>query len=396
MSAPLRIGITCYPTFGGSGIIATEIGTSLARRGHRVHFICSDVPSRLDRFVDNVFFHAVESHDYPLFEHSPYPLVLASKMVEVATYEKLDLLHVHYAIPHATSAILAKQILGAEAPPVITTLHGTDITLVGNDPGFLPITRFSILKSDRVTVPSAYLREATYRNLDVPRELPIELIPNFVDTELYAPAVEKRWEPIAPLFSLSGAQLGVRPKVLIHNSNFRPLKRVDDVLAVFARVRAAMSAVLVLVGDGPERSRIERLARELGLLGAVCFLGNQLNFVEVLKHADLFLLPSQLESFGLAALEALSAGVPVIASRAGGIPEVIEDGVNGLLFDVGDVAGVAAGALRILGEPDLAARMGEAARARALERHQKEPLVSRYEDAYRELCKRSAQRAQPA
>lgn len=384
---PLRVGITCYPTFGGSGIIATEIGLSLARRGHSVHFICYELPSRLEQFQQNVFFHEVEVLEYPLFDHSHYALALASKMVEVCTYEKLDLLHVHYAIPHATSGFLAKQILAERAPRLLTTLHGTDITVVGADRSFLPITRFSIVQSDGVTVPSRYLKEATYDNLDVPRSLPIEVIPNFVDTDRFKPVEQKRWEHLRPLFAEAKSWVPgrERPRVLIHNSNFRPLKRVEDVIHVFGEVRRTMPSLLVLIGDGPERSRIERLVREMNLTGSVCFLGKQLNFVEVLQNADVFLLPSQTESFGLAALEALSCGVPVIASRVGGVPEVVVDGEIGFLHEVGDISGMARSALRLLQDASLYERMSSAARARVERNWKLEPTVSRYEDVYRRL-----------
>jgi len=384
---PLRVGITCYPTFGGSGIIATEIGLTLARRGHSVHFICYELPSRLEQFQQNVFFHEVEVLDYPLFDHSHYALALASKMVEVCTYEKLDLLHVHYAIPHATSGFLAKQIIGNRSPRLLTTLHGTDTTVVGADRSFLPITRFSIVQSDGVTVPSRYLKQATYDNLDVPRSVPIEVIPNFVDSERFKPVEQKRWEHLRPLFG--GAEKwrpgGERPRVLIHNSNFRPLKRVEDVIQVFAQVHASLPCLLVLIGDGPERSRIERLVRQLQLEGSVCFLGKQLNFVEVLQNSDVFLLPSQTESFGLAALEALGCGVPVVASRVGGLPEVVVDGETGFLHEVGDVSGMAQSAVRLLRDRALHERMSAAARAMVEQNWKLEPTVTRYEDTYRRL-----------
>jgi L-malate glycosyltransferase len=367
----LNLGITCYPTFGGSGIIATEVGLAMARRGHRVHFICADIPWRFDRFVDNVFFHEVEAREYPLFDH-PYALALASKMVEVASYEKLDLLHVHYAIPHATSAHLAREILGAAAPRLVTTLHGTDITVVGHDRSFLPITRFSIERSDAVTVPSHYLRQATYDKLGLPRSMPIEVIPNFVDTDQYAPA------PRAP----------GRPPVIVHNSNFRPLKRVDDVVRVFAEVRRALPCQLILIGDGPERSRIESLAHDLGVREAVTFLGKQLGFIEVLRSADVFLLPSVTESFGLAALEAMSCGVPVVAANVGGLPELVEDGVTGFLCTQGAVGEMAEAVRRLLTDGALQARMSAAARARSLERFQREPMVARYEALYQRVLAR--------
>jgi N-acetyl-alpha-D-glucosaminyl L-malate synthase BshA len=365
----MRIGITCFPTFGGSGIIATEIGLALGRRGHEVHFICADIPWRFDEFVEHVYFHEVETRDYPLFDHSPYALALTSKMVEVATLHRLDLLHVHYAIPHAASAYLARQILGAKAPKIVTTLHGTDITIVGSDRSFLPITRFAIEQSDAVTVPSHDLRRATHERLAVAAGTAIEVIPNFVDTELFAPAARAH----------GGA------KVLVHNSNFRALKRVDDVIRIFAEVRKSMPCQLVLIGDGPERSRVERLAHELGLAHEVRFLGKQLHFVKVLQEADVFLLPSETESFGLAALEALSCGVPVVASRAGGLPEVIADGETGLLAPVGDVAAMARCTLRLLGDEMLHARMSAAARASALAKFRRDPMIDRYEACYRRV-----------
>ncbi len=391
MSGRLRIGMTCYPTFGGSGVIATEIGLSMAKRGHRVHFICYEVPFRLDGFFENVFFHAVEVRDYPLFDHSPYPLALASKMVEVSTYERLDLLHVHYAIPHATSAYLARQILGASAPKVITTLHGTDITVVGSDSSFLPITRFSIAQSDGVTVPSEYLRRATYEKLYVPPTVPIEVIPNFVDTDRFKPAARKGWDHLPRLFpALNGSARGTdRPKVLIHNSNFRPLKRVEDVVRIFAGVREHLPCLLVLVGDGPERSRIEGMVHSMGLSEWVCFLGAQLHLLEVLENSDVLLLPSETESFGLAALEAMSCGVPVVASRVGGLPEVVIDGEQGFLNRAGDIAGMVGSVRRLLEDASLYQRMSTAARQWVEEKWKREPMVDRYEDYYRRVLSKS-------
>jgi N-acetyl-alpha-D-glucosaminyl L-malate synthase BshA len=365
----MKIGITCFPTFGGSGIVATEIGLSLARRGHQVHFICTRLPSRMERLENNVSFHEVKAPSYPLFD-SPYALALASKMVEVSQSVGLELLHVHYAIPHATSAYLASQILGAAAPRVVTTLHGTDITLVGQDPSFLPITRFSISRSDGVTVPSRALRESTYEELGVERSVPIEVIPNFVDTELFRPAE------------------GSRPPMLLHSSNFRPVKRVGDVVEIFAAVRRQMPCSLVLIGDGPERPRIEQRVRELGLQADVRFLGEQLNVVEALQGAKVFLLPSEQESFGLAALEALSCGVPVVASRVGGVPEVVMDGETGFLHPLGDVEAMAASASRLLRDAALQQRMSEAARASAEARWPREPTVSLYEQYYRRVLTR--------
>jgi N-acetyl-alpha-D-glucosaminyl L-malate synthase BshA len=384
---PLCIGITCYPTFGGSGIIATEIGLSLARRGHRVHFICYELPSRFDEFQENVFFHEVEVFEYPLFDHNHYALALASKMVEVSTYEKIELLHVHYAIPHATSGFLAKQILGARAPKLVTTMHGTDITVVGSDRSFLPITRFSIVQSDGITVPSSYLKEATYDSLDVPRSVPIEVIPNFVDSEKFKPAENKQWEHVGRLFGdLKQGPLGPEhPRVLIHNSNFRPLKRVEDIVHIFSEVRKSVPSVLVFVGDGPERSRIEGRIRQLGLADSVRFLGKQLNFVEVLQNSDVFLLPSQTEGFGLAALEALSCGVPVVGSRVGGMPEVIVDGETGFLHPAGEVSSMAQSVIRLLRDPSLYRRVSAAARQMVEQKWKLEPTVSKYEEYYRQV-----------
>jgi N-acetyl-alpha-D-glucosaminyl L-malate synthase BshA len=391
MTQPLRIGVTCYPTFGGSGIVATEIGVSLARRGHRVHFISYDVPGRLDRFQENVFFHEVEVVDYPLFQHGHYALALASKIAALAANERLDLVHAHYAIPHAASAYLAKQILaaqGVKAPRTVTTLHGTDITLVGSDPSFLPMTRFAILASDGVTVPSEFLKGATYERLDIPRDRPIEVIPNFVDLGRYRPPARRDPGVLRPLFHRLEANwedARLRPRVLIHVSNFRPLKRVDDAVRVLAAVRKVMPAVLVLVGDGPERARVEGLVRELELAPAVCFLGKQQEFLEVLQQSDLFLLPSESESFGLAALEALACGVPVVGFRVGGVPEVVAEGQTGLLFPVGAVEAMAAGALVILQDDERRQRMSLAARADVEKRWPSEPTVDRYQAYYRSV-----------
>jgi N-acetyl-alpha-D-glucosaminyl L-malate synthase BshA len=376
---PLRVGIVCYPTFGGSGVVATEVGLALAARGCRVHVLSYEVPSRLDHFVENVVFHEVTTPSYPLLEHSPYTLALASKIVEVTRYEGLDVLHVHYAVPHATSAYLARQILGRDAPRIVTTLHGTDITLVGSDPSFLPITRFSILASDGVTTPSAYLRDATHDLLDVPPSTGIEVIPNFVDTARFAPTPRRTLAEVHPLPAAAGDAA-----VLTHVSNFRPLKRVDDVIRVFAEVhrRAGRPVVLLLVGDGPERSRAEALVRQLGLGASVAFLGKMLSFVEILQASDVFLLPSESESFGLAALEALSCGVPVVASHVGGLPEVVTDGEVGYLAPVGDVATMADRVLRLLGDRTLHRRLSDAARARAVAHYQITPAVDRYQAFY--------------
>ena len=383
---PLNIGVTCYPTFGGSGIVATEIAAALARRGHRVHVISYDMPVRLEQPAQNLFFHAVEVLDYPLFHHSQYVLALASRLVDVTRWESLDLWHVHYAVPHATSAYLAKQVIGDAAPKIVTTLHGTDITIVGSDPSYLPITRFSVLASDHITVPSASLREASYARLDLPRERPIEVIPNFVDTDRFAPPARRDPSLLRSLFHRSGAvgdELTHAARVLVHVSNFRPVKRVLDVVEVFARVAAQTCAVLILVGDGPDRAAAEARVRGLGLAHRVTFVGKQDTFVPWLQQADVFLLPSETESFGLAALEALACGVPVVASDVGGLPELVPDGEVGFLRPVGDVEGMAACALRLLDDDALHERMRRAARARAEAHFRMEPTVARYEASYR-------------
>jgi L-malate glycosyltransferase len=382
-SRSLKVGIVCYPTFGGSGVVATEVGLALARRGHRIHVLSYDLPSRLDHFVENVVFHEVATRSYPLLDDGAYTLALASKIVEVCRYEGLDLLHVHYAVPHATSAYLARQILGPEAPRIVTTLHGTDITLVGSDPSFLPITRFSIIESDGVTTPSAYLRQATYDRLEVPETLPIEVIPNFVDTDRYVPGPRRNLADLCgQVLPCAPALAAERPAVLVHVSNFRPLKRVDDVVRIFAEVHRVRPAVLLLIGDGPERSRAEALTRQLGLHHRVVFVGKMVSFVELLQASDVFLMPSESESFGLAALEALSCGIPVVASDVGGIPEVVTEGEVGFLAPVGDVSKMAERVLQILADPDLGARLSRAARARALQHYGLQPAIDRYEAHY--------------
>jgi N-acetyl-alpha-D-glucosaminyl L-malate synthase BshA len=370
MNETLRIGITCYPSFGGSGIIATELGQELARRGHQVHFICTGVPRRFIPEAPNVFLHEVKPPDYPLFRgDTQYAIALASRMVEAARTERLDLFHVHYAIPHATAGVLAKQILGAGGPKLITTLHGTDITVVGSDPSFLPVTRFSIEQSDGVSTPSRFLKEVTYEKLGIPRSADIEVISDFVDTDLYVP--------------------GNPQQVLVHNSNFRPLKRVEDVIRIFALVRQRMPCRLVLIGDGPERPKVEDLVAQLRLRDDVTFLGERVNVVETIQQARVFLLPSETESFGLAALEALSCGVPVVASRVGGLPEVVEEGESGFLVPVGDIDAMARAAVRLLEDDTLHARMSGSARTRAVERFRLLPMVDRYEAFYRRVLTRA-------
>jgi N-acetyl-alpha-D-glucosaminyl L-malate synthase BshA len=354
--AIMRIGITCYPTYGGSGAVATELGLELAKRGHDVHFISYASPFRLRGFTERVWFHEVVPTDYPLFEHLPYALALTVKQHEVAMRERLDLLHVHYAIPHATTAWLAKQMMKDERDlKVVTTLHGTDITLVGQDPSYFTLTKFSIEQSDRVTAVSEYLRDETYRAFGCVG-CEVEVIPNFVSPETYYPAAE------------GGCRSSLAPKghkVLLHVSNFRPVKRLVDVIHIFAGVRKELPATLVLVGDGPDRGIAEQEADRLGLRHDVRFLGKVENVADLLREGDLFVLPSQTESFGLAALEAMACGLPVVASRVGGLPEVVTDGESGALCVPGDVAGMTAHAIEILRQPDRLAAMRAAAIRRA-------------------------------
>ena len=324
----MRIGMVCYPTFGGSGVVATELGKALAAQGHEVHFITYDQPVRLGSFRPNVYYHEVRISKYPLFDYPPYELVLASKMVEVARQQKLDLLHVHYAIPHASSAYTAKRILASSGVylPVITTLHGTDITLLGKDPSFEPVISFAINESDAVTAVSSSLRSDTYKLFGI--NCDIDVIPNFICPQHFANLGSAH----------DRSEFAAEDEALVcHVSNFRPVKRVEDVVRTFARLVEQRPARLMMVGDGPDRPAAERLARELGLDDKVSFLGKLKNPLEALSIADLFLLPSESESFGLAALEAMACGVPVVASEAGGLPEVIRHGVSGMLAPVGDV-----------------------------------------------------------
>jgi L-malate glycosyltransferase len=335
----MKIGIVCYPTFGGSGVVATELGMALAGKGHQVHFITYSEPVRLDTFSENIFYHEVSVSDYPLFDYPPYELVLSSKLVNVVKYEKLDLLHVHYAIPHASAAYMAKQILASQGIniPFITTLHGTDITLVGKDASFEPVITFAINQSDAVTAVSDSLKQDTYKHFSVTRD--IKVIPNFIRLEDYDTA---RSECSKKMFAPNGE------RILIHVSNFRKVKRVEDVLRVFDKVRKEIPAKLILVGDGPERNNIEKLCRELDTCSDIRSLGKVLNPEKILCVADLFLLPSETESFGLAALEAMAGKVPVISSNTGGIPEVNLHGFSGYLSKVGDVEDMAKNAISIL------------------------------------------------
>jgi N-acetyl-alpha-D-glucosaminyl L-malate synthase BshA len=380
---PLRIGITCYPTYGGSGVVATELGIELAARGHDIHFITSSQPFRLTGREHNIHFHQVEVFHYPLFEHPPYDLALATRMAEVAEFYSLDLLHVHYAIPHSVSAYLAKQMLAARGlhVPFITTLHGTDITLVGLDRSYLPITRFGIEVSDGVTAISEHLRERTHSAFKI--DTPIEVIRNFVNCDVYVRKPELVAE-MRPLYAEPGE------KLLVHLSNFRPVKRVADVVQVFARVAEAMPARLMLIGDGPDRSTAEYLARKLGVADRIHFLGKQENVNELLPVADLMLMPSEMESFGLAALEAMACSVPAIATRVGGVPELIrheegQDGINGVLCEVGDIEAMSEAAISLLRNPDRLETMAQAARKTAQDHFCASRIIPLYESYYRRI-----------
>jgi len=371
----MRIGIVCYPTYGGSGVVATELGKALALRGHQVHFISYKQPARLDIFTGNTFYHEVYVSSYPLFEYPPYETALSSHMVDVVKFEKLDLLHVHYAIPHASAAILAKQILATEGIhiPVITTLHGTDITLVGKDACFGPVVQYSINQSDGVTTVSDSLKEETLAYFKIYKE--IESIPNFIDLTRF------KKEPRAH-FKTAIAPKG--EKIIIHTSNFRKVKRIDDVVKIFAAIRKEMPAKLLLVGDGPERIHIEKLCRELGLNDAVSFLGKQNQIEEILSVGDLFLMPSETESFGLAALEAMACELPVISSNAGGIPELNLEGVTGFLCNVGDVEGMAEKALYLL-KNDVVLNEFKANALKRAERFNIDAIVPKYEAFYNKV-----------
>lgn len=369
----MRIGITCYPTFGGSGVVATELGIALAKQGDEIHFISYALPSRLNILHERVRFHEVTVTAYPLFDpYPPYTLALATKMAEVAAYEKLDVLHVHYAIPHAISAHLAKQILHDKKLKVVTTLHGTDITLVGRDESYLPITKFGIEVSDGVTAVSEWLKKETENNFATRKE--IEVIPNFVDPDRF-----KRHDNslIANLLNCAPGE-----KILCHVSNFRPVKRIMDVIAVFEKVSQTIPSRLLMIGDGPDRSRAEAMCRERGLRNRVFFLGNVPNLEELVGASDLFLLPSEAESFGMSALEALASEVPVIATCAGGLPEVVTDGDTGFLLPVGDTDGMAARAIEILNDDGLHHRMGKRGREVAIERFDERRVVPRYRQMY--------------
>ena len=369
----MNIGIVGYPTYGGSGVVATELSKGLAKRGHNVHFMSYARPQRLDAFDTNISYHEVSINAYPLFEFPPYDLALASHMVNLIEYEKLDLLHVHYAIPHTTSAYLAKQILGDKAAhvPIITTLHGTDITIVGSDPSYLPVVNFSINQSDGVTAVSGYLRDETYMRFEIDKK--IEVIPNFVDLDRFKRTTKEHYRK---------AVVQDGEKIITHVSNFRKVKRVADVAEVFAKVLASgIKAKLLFVGDGPERPIVEQLCRELGTREHVRFLGKQDNVEDILSLSDIFMMPSASETFGLAALEAMSCGVPVISSDVGGLPELNRDGETGYVCKLGDVDAMADRAMAILSNDNLLDRMRLSARKQA-EQFEQDVVVAQYEAYY--------------
>ena len=369
----MKVGIVCYPTYGGSGVIATELGKALAARGHQIHFISYAIPMRLDEYLGNVFFHEVEMTSYPVFEFPLYTPALASKIVEVARFEKLDLVHAHYDIPHAISAFLARQILN-NGLRIITTLHGTDITLVGLEPSYLPVMKFSIEQSDGVTAVSRFLREKTTTNYGIDKE--IMVIPNFVDTRKY-----KRisCEEIRAKFAPK------QEKVLVHISNFRMVKRVPDVVRIFNEVRKKVASKLIFVGDGPDRSACELLVRELALQEHVKFLGKQSELVPILSSADLMLMPSQSESFGLSALEAMACEVPVVSSSVGGLPELQVHGETGFIAEIGDIDRMARYAVELLTNDQKHALFSAAARKRAVNFFDIDKIVNQYEGYY-EQC----------
>jgi L-malate glycosyltransferase len=370
----MNIGVTCYPTYGGSGVVASELGKAMAERGHKIHFISYAMPFRLNGFVGNIFYHEVEMATYPLFEFPLYTPALASKMVEVAKFEKLDIIHAHYAIPHATSAYLARQIIGKENLKIVTTLHGTDITLVGLEPSFQSVMKFSIEQSDGVTAVSRFLKEKTLTNYNIDKE--IEVIPNFVDARKYQRV------------DSSDIRRSIAPKgekILVHVSNFRPVKRVQDVIRIFDLVRQKLPAKLILIGDGPDRSACENLCREMDLCPHITFVGKQSELVPLLSASDLFLIPSQSESFGLAALEAMACELPVISSSVGGLPELIVHGETGYIAEIGDYERMAKYAIELLLNQTKYQRFSEASKKRATEMFGIDKIVDQYEAYYEKV-----------
>jgi N-acetyl-alpha-D-glucosaminyl L-malate synthase BshA len=371
----MRIGITCYPTYGGSGTVATELGKALAARGHRVHFISYSLPYRLREFNENVSFHEVSMMRYPLFEYPPYSLALSAKMVEVAEKEELELLHVHYAIPHAASAYLTKQMLGGKLK-VVTTLHGTDITIVGNDESYFRVTKFSIDQSDGITTVSEFLKRETEREFQI--QTPIEVIPNFVDPDRFS---RSHYRCAKSLFTREDEF------IVMHISNFRPVKRIEDVISVFALIRAEIPSKLLMVGDGPSMSLALRTTDRMGVASDTMFLGKQNDVAGLLSVADIFLLPSESESFGLSALEAMSCRVPVIGTSAGGLPEVVEHGRTGWLEKVGDIEAMAERGKQLLADHLLREEMGQNARQAVVEKFHQDKVTDIYERYYERIAR---------
>ena len=375
----MNIGIVCYPTFGGSGVVATELGKALAAKNYNVHFISYSQPARLDFFNPNVFFHEVSIYKYPLFEYVPYETILASKIVDIVKQNKIDILHVHYAIPHASAALMAKNILEEQGihVPIVTTLHGTDITLVGKDPTFEPVVSYSINHSDAVTAVSESLKRDTLNNFHIQKD--IHVIPNFIDFSRFTKQKKEHFKKaIAPL----------NEKILVHTSNFRKVKRVEDVVKVFALIADKIPSKLLLIGDGPERTNIELLCRETGVCDRITFLGKQEQIEEILSVCDLFLLTSETESFGLAALEAMACEVPVISTNTGGIPEVNIEGLTGFLSNVGDIESMAKNALYILSDDSILKIFKSNALKQAQSFHI-DKILPKYEEVYRNLIKQS-------
>ncbi|TAH00758.1 MAG: N-acetyl-alpha-D-glucosaminyl L-malate synthase BshA [Sphingobacteriales bacterium] len=372
----MNIGIVCYPTFGGSGVLATELGKALADKGHNIHFITYQQPVRLTGFSANIFYHEVRVPTYPLFDYPPYETALASTMVDVIRNHNLDLLHVHYAIPHAAAAYMAKKILQEEGRdiPVITTLHGTDITLVGKDKTYAPVVAFSINQSDAITAVSDNLRQETFRTFRIEKD--IQVIHNFVDVERFT---RKPIDAFRKVIAPNGE------RIILHASNFRKVKRVQDVIKVFQAVNQQKPSKLLLVGDGPERPGAEEMCREMGICDDVRFVGKQQDMEEIMAVADLFLLPSEYESFGLAALEAMAAGAPVVSTNAGGLPEIIEQGVCGFMADVGDVESMANYALDILMQDNRLNQFKDAARAKA-KQFDIHNIIPEYETLYKQVA----------
>jgi N-acetyl-alpha-D-glucosaminyl L-malate synthase BshA len=384
----LSIGIVCYPGLGGSGVIASDLAVGLAARGHVVHVIATAPPTRALPEGDRIFFHEVAVSEAPLFQHPPYALAVAAAIVGIHGKHRLDLVHSHYAVPHAVSAWIAGQVLGAKSPRLVDTLHGTDVTRVDSDPAYREIVRFAVAASDGITVPSRFLRDEAYASLGVPAERAIEIVPDFVDTEHFRPAPRRDPARLERLFAAAGGSAcDVGGPFLFHVSNFRAVKRMGDLIEVLARVRRHLPARLVLVGDGPERENAATRARELGVDGSVCFVGKRKEFIEDLAQADAFLLPSETESFGVAALEALSAGVPVFGYRVGGLPEVVVDGV-GVLVTPRDVDALAAAVVEALTTEGRVAALGLAARAHVLANFRREPAIEAYENFYRRVLGR--------